>query len=624
MAAGSKDSTAERGGTGRGRSARSVRDERLAGFAQGFPGDTGKPGVWQFLVLHGVSGLDRSCPGASDDQALGILGQWGRAESWVVAQKLTVLREMAARYPAADDERDDELAREVSLMLSISVTAARNLIKFAVALGVRVPGIGKALGEGLLDPGKARMVCEELSVLDDPDQLARAEEIILAGMTECKTWAALQRLAQKAVCTVDPEGARKRREKEERENARVRFWREAAGTCGLMGTGLPTDEALAAHAHVEGRAREYQAAGVRRRIEILRVAAYLDLLNGVSVEQRIARFAAEDTAQVAREAAEAERYTARTRSGNIGGPGPEWEPCAGCDDKDCTCGTWPAEAPCENCTCAPCRCGGTPAEGGGDGGGSGSGGGTPGTPKPGGGGVHDPGSSLAGRVNLTLAEMDIPLLTALGLLRRPGEARDLGALDPALARKLAEAAARHPASTFCLTIVNKDGHAIGHGCLKPSRGRDKQAAGPPGGFPITRRDRAGPPGGYGSWTVTLPGRAGTWAVDLHPVPAGQCGHQYQSARHDPGQLLRHLVEVRDGKCGFPACSRPARECDLEHAIPFHQGGKTCGCNCWSCSRSCHRVKQSPRWSVTEVKPGFHQWTTPSGRTYTQEPWRYPA
>jgi hypothetical protein len=36
------------------------------------------------------------------------------------------------------------------------------------------------------------------------------------------------------------------------------------------------------------------------------------------------------------------------------------------------------------------------------------------------------------------------------------------------------------------------------------------------------------------------------------------------------------------------------------------------------------VKQSKGWTVTQPKPGWHTWTTPTGRTYTQEPWRYIA
>jgi hypothetical protein len=39
---------------------------------------------------------------------------------------------------------------------------------------------------------------------------------------------------------------------------------------------------------------------------------------------------------------------------------------------------------------------------------------------------------------------------------------------------------------------------------------------------------------------------------------------------------------------------------------------------------CYRVKQSRGWNVTQPKPGWHQWTTPRGRTYTQGPRRYPV
>jgi hypothetical protein len=58
--------------------------------------------------------------------------------------------------------------------------------------------------------------------------------------------------------------------------------------------------------------------------------------------------------------------------------------------------------------------------------------------------------------------------------------------------------------------------------------------------------------------------------------------------------------------------------------PYHKGGRTCACNTGARSRKCHRIKQSKGWSVTQPKPGYHQWTTPTGRVYTQEPKRYPA
>jgi hypothetical protein len=113
-------------------------------------------------------------------------------------------------------------------------------------------------------------------------------------------------------------------------------------------------------------------------------------------------------------------------------------------------------------------------------------------------------------------------------------------------------------------------------------------------------------------------------VRIEPVPTYDCDHGHESHGYQPNDTLRHLVQVRDHACTFPTCSRLARESDFEHAKPYHKGGRTCACNAGARSRKCHRVKQSPGWNVTQPKPGWHQWTTPSGRTYTQAPYRYPV
>ena len=65
--------------------------------------------------------------------------------------------------------------------------------------------------------------------------------------------------------------------------------------------------------------------------------------------------------------------------------------------------------------------------------------------------------------------MTIPLATLLGLAERPGEAAGFGPLDPALARAMATAAATHPATTWCLTVTDQDGHPTAHGCARPTR-----------------------------------------------------------------------------------------------------------------------------------------------------------
>jgi hypothetical protein len=151
-------------------------------------------------------------------------------------------------------------------------------------------------------------------MIEDEALFSAAERIILAGLPHCKTWSALVRLVQRAVITVDPEGAEKRRKQAEREHARVTFWRENCGTCGLQATGLPTDEALAANASIEARARQYKDAGITRPMDILRVMAFADLINGVTVAQRAVWAKADDAARQAGDDKEQARVKARAKA----------------------------------------------------------------------------------------------------------------------------------------------------------------------------------------------------------------------------------------------------------------------------------------------------------------------
>ena len=82
---------------------------------------------------------------------------------------------------------------------------------------------------------------------------------------------------------------------------------------------------------------------------------------------------------------------------------------------------------------------------------------------------------FAGQVTLT-----IPEATLTGRADRPGELGGIGPVDPDLARDLAAAAARNPRSTWCVTVTDKDGHAVGHGCARPVRRRKPDGHDPPG------------------------------------------------------------------------------------------------------------------------------------------------
>jgi Domain of unknown function (DUF222) len=575
------------------------RDPRLAGFAEGGPGDTCAPGPELAAAVAELSGPEWRCAGATDDELAGLLGRWDAIGSWAEAGKLGVVRELLRRrarhglgsgpsmHGDLPDQWDEGAGHEVSAALAISLRSADNLTAFAWDLQARLPGIGAALAGGALTPLKARIISDELKVLDD-EHAAHAEKLILDRL-DGQTPAQLGRLAAHAVVTVDPDGAAKRREHAEREEARVRFWRENGGACALAAFGLPTDAALAANDAINDRAAAYKNAKIRpeARMDQLRVLAFLDLLNGITLQARIA---CDRDAQAAQASASSDDGS--TSPGAPGGPG-STRPN----------GTGGGGASTSNQAST-----GSTSGGNGDGSTTDS---PPSAPVL---------RALTARANLTL-----PLATLLGLAERPGAGHGLGPLDPALVRGLAATAARSPHSHWCLTITDTNGVAVAHGCAKPARTKNNRPASRdgPARWAFTPRDDPRPPGGYGTWTLTLPGGR-EFTVRLEPVPVTGCDHRHESRGYQPSDTLRHLVQVRDGECTFPPCSRHARESDFEHAVPYDKGGRTCACNGGARSRRCHRVKQSKGWTVTQPRPGWHRWTTPSGRTYTQGPMQYPA
>ena len=228
-------------------------------------------------------------------------------------------------------------------------------------------------------------------------------------------------------------------------------------------------------------------------------------------------------------------------------------------------------------------------------------------------------AGFASRVTLT-----VPLATLTRLAGRPGELSGLGPVDPWLARDLAAAAAANPKTTWCLTVTDNQGHAIGHGCARPEPKSHRQRAGPgPPGFCFTPASRDGPPGGYGTWRLRTPGPGPGLIITLDPVTTDPCDHRHQASGHDPGARLRHLSQVRHATCTSPVCRRPAAQCDHEHNTPYEAGGRTCLCNTGPKCRHDHRLKQHPRWKVDQLPDGTFRWTTPSGRSYNTEPTRYP-
>jgi hypothetical protein len=509
-----------------------TEDLSLEGFAEDGRADTMAPGPLLAMILDTVAGQKgEGLAGLSDDQLVGFLSGTRRMESRLAWAKMAALAEFASR-----PRRSDFAADEIAAAFRLSWLSAAGEIGYAQTVARRLPVTFAALAAGKLDAVHVRIIEDTTSVLSDEDA-AIADEL-LAGAAQAKTYAELRRAANRLVLRLDPEAARKRKEKARRE-ARVRSFREESGNAGITGREMPSVEVLASMQHVEDRARALRDAGVPGTWEELKVRATLDLLQ--------------------------ERDSRQTSA--------ESSPGAGGKDSD---GSGPdPDAP----------------------GGPGP---RPGGPDPGGPGLGGP--SIGAQVTITVPA------TAMGGDTGPaGEAGGFGIVDHADTRDLVAAAARNPATRWCLTVLNPDGTAAAHACATGPR---------PWG---TGHDPPRP------WPLTLRGLQDFLNIKaLTPVIRGPCQHAQAEDRYRPSRKLAHLVTARNATCTAPGCGRRAARCDLDHTDPHHDGGMTCECNLAPLCRHHHRCKQADGWRLEQPEPGVLVWHTPAGRTYATTPTRYAA
>jgi hypothetical protein len=511
--------------------------------------------------------------GAADHELIGLVCAWDRVEAHAAARKLVAIAELFRRNPEDGFEPTPgrmplvvhEFTRDqLAFALGESRAAADSLLTVAWHLATRLAATLDELADGVITRAKAELIVRLTQYLSDDE--AAAAEAKIAGRAGRLTPGGLRAALARAVMEVAPEKARERREKAAKA-ARVERWAEDSGNAALMGRELPPDEVLAADQRISWWAGELKKAGLDGGMDELRARAFLDLVLGTDSRPRAPQAAG----------------TAGQHDG------------AGSGGHDDGAGSGARQPP-----------GAGPADGAGLAGGAAGG--------------------FAGRVTLT-----VPLGTAAGLADRPGELSGLGPgapVDPWLARDLLRAAARNPATTWCVTVTDEHGHAAGHGCARPEPKSHTKRAGPgppPGGagFCFTPASRDGPPGGYGTWRLRVPGDGPDLIVAIDTLDTQDCEHRYETQGHDPGVRLRHLSQVRHATCTSPVCRRPARTCDFEHNVPFEAGGRTCLCNAGPKCRHDHRLKQQPGWTVSQLPDGTFRWTTPAGRSYDTEPTRYP-
>ncbi|MGV0495103.1 HNH endonuclease signature motif containing protein, partial [Mycobacterium kansasii] len=72
-------------------------------------------------------------------------------------------------------------------------------------------------------------------------------------------------------------------------------------------------------------------------------------------------------------------------------------------------------------------------------------------------------------------------------------------------------------------------------------------------------------------------------------------------------------------CRWPGCDCPALACDIDHTIPYSQGGPTHASNLKCLCRTHHLVKTFWGWTEQQLPDATLILTSPAGRTYVTTP-----
>jgi hypothetical protein len=84
----------------------------------------------------------------------------------------------------------------------------------------------------------------------------------------------------------------------------------------------------------------------------------------------------------------------------------------------------------------------------------------------------------------------------------------------------------------------------------------------------------------------------------------------------PTSGMRRQIIARHPTCVFPGCRIPAVECDLDHRIPWSEGGTTTVTQMAPLCPHHNRRRQQAGWTYRPLPNGDYQWTAPSGHQYT--------
>ncbi|WP_161498844.1 HNH endonuclease signature motif containing protein [Cryobacterium aureum] len=83
--------------------------------------------------------------------------------------------------------------------------------------------------------------------------------------------------------------------------------------------------------------------------------------------------------------------------------------------------------------------------------------------------------------------------------------------------------------------------------------------------------------------------------------------------------LKKWLEIRDGTCRFPGCTRQARHSEIDHTHDWQYNGETRWDNLAHLCKRGHRLKTESGWTAEQSPDGVLHWSSPAGKHYATHP-----
>jgi hypothetical protein len=113
----------------------------------------------------------------------------------------------------------------------------------------------------------------------------------------------------------------------------------------------------------------------------------------------------------------------------------------------------------------------------------------------------------------------------------------------------------------------------------------------------------------------------------HPAPHSErdarvAARRRQRAREAlarfPSTAMRRWITMRDRSCVFPPCGASALAAEIDHTRPVAEHGLTVAGNLGPACSHDHDLKDQG-WTLTQPRPGWFTWTSPTGHSYPRPP-----